>query len=149
MPLGSAEDLARLKTPDVELSAYLLDRAWHPFHWTDHAAMLRRILPQFASALVGGLITPHFGLEEAGHCLARGEWLQWPAGQATAVQEFLDAWWAYTLAVPDPAVPAYDVLGKAMTKKTGSVSWRPGCSPMPSPGFVSTAPTRTCCTGYG
>ncbi|MCO5970862.1 hypothetical protein [Actinoallomurus soli] len=107
---GSAEELAQLKTPDMELDPDLLRRTWQAPDWTDHPAVLRRILPQFASALVNGSITPWFGMEEAGRCLARGQWQQWPTAQATAVQTFLDAWWAHTLTDPDPAVPAYEVF---------------------------------------
>ncbi|MFC1413119.1 hypothetical protein ACEZCY_29490 [Streptacidiphilus sp. N1-12] len=107
---GSAADLAQLKVADTELDPDLLRRTWQAIDWNDHAAVLRRILPQFATALVGGLIEPLFGLEEAGDAFARGHWQEWPAEQAAAVQEFLQAWWAYTLIDPDPAVPAHDVL---------------------------------------
>jgi len=107
---GSAEDLAQLKTADTVLDPDLLRRTWAAIDWEDHASVLRRILPQFATALVQGLVKPLFGMEEAGHSFALGDWQRWPAEQAEAVGEFLHAWWAYTLTEPDPAVPAYEVL---------------------------------------
>ncbi|MET8329762.1 hypothetical protein [Streptomyces sp. NPDC005181] len=107
---GSAEDLAQLKVPDTELDPDLLQRTWQAVDWRDHASVLRRILPQFATALVSGLIESHFRMEEAGRSFARGHWQQWPPEQASAVKEFLQAWWAHTLTDPDPAQPAYEVL---------------------------------------
>lgn len=107
---GSAEDLARLKIPDVELSPDLLGRTWRAPGWNDHGAVLRRILPQLVTALVRGRVEPLFGLEEVGQSFARGQWQKWPAEQAAAVQEFLLAWWAYSLATPKTTVPAYEVL---------------------------------------
>ncbi|MFV8133017.1 hypothetical protein [Streptomyces syringium] len=107
---GSEEDLAQLKTPDTELSTDLLRRTWQATDWNYKASVLRRILPQFATALTRGLIEPVFGMHEAGLTFHRAEWQQWPAEQAAAVQEFLHAWWARTLTDPDPAVPAYEVL---------------------------------------
>ncbi|WP_433247791.1 hypothetical protein ACQPYK_47650 [Streptosporangium sp. CA-135522] len=107
---GSAEDLAQLKVPDVELDPDLLRRTWEAVDWDDHASVLRRILPQFSTALVCGLVEALFGMDEVGHSFARGRWRQWPAEQAAAVREFLYAWWTHTLTDPDPAVPAHEVL---------------------------------------
>jgi hypothetical protein len=107
---GSAEDLRRLKTPDTKLDPDLLRRTWQATDWTYKASVLRRILPQFATALTRGLIAPLFGMEEVGRTFYRAKWQQWPAEQAAAVEEFLHAWWAHTLTDPDPAVPAYQVL---------------------------------------
>ncbi|WP_371572172.1 hypothetical protein [Streptomyces sp. NBC_01314] len=108
---GSEEDLAQLKVPEVELDPDLLGRTWRAYDWEDHGAVLRRILPQFARALVSGLVEPFFGMGEAGRSFARGRWQQWPAQQSAAVWEFLHAWWAYSLTEPEPAVPAHEVLG--------------------------------------
>ncbi|MGW0903419.1 hypothetical protein [Streptomyces sp. NPDC002853] len=107
---GSPEELDLLKTPDVELDPDLLRRAWQATDWTDHAAVLRRILPQFATALVAGRVEPLFGLEEAGHSFARGRWQQWPEDHAAPVREFLHAWWAASLTDPHAAVPAHQVF---------------------------------------
>ncbi|MFD7299220.1 hypothetical protein ACFV9W_38585 [Streptomyces sp. NPDC059897] len=107
---GSEEELALLKVPDVEVDPDLLRRTWQAVDWTDHGAVLRRVLPQFAAALVAGRVDPLFGLEEAGDSFARGRWQRWPDVQAGAVREFLHAWWAQSLADPDAAVPAHQVM---------------------------------------
>jgi hypothetical protein len=107
---GSAEDLAQLKKPDVELDPDLLRRTWQAVDWRDHGAVLRRILPQFAAALVRGQVEPLFDMGDVGQSFARGKWQQWPAGQTAAVFEFLHAWWADSLTAPDAAVPAYEVF---------------------------------------
>ncbi|MFJ8465259.1 hypothetical protein [Streptomyces swartbergensis] len=107
---GSSEGLALLKTPDVELEPDLLRRSWQAIDWTDHAAVLRRILPQFAAVLVAGRAEPLFGLEEAGYSFARGCWQQWPDEQADSVREFLHAWWVQSLTDPDAVVPAHEVF---------------------------------------
>ncbi|MGW6564943.1 hypothetical protein [Streptomyces sp. NPDC054975] len=107
---GSAEDLGRLKAAEVELDFDLLQRTWQATDWTDKASVLRRILPQFASALVSGLIKPLLGMEEVGLAFALGKWREWPAEQAAAVEEFLGSWWAYTLIDPAPAVSVHDLL---------------------------------------
>jgi hypothetical protein len=107
---GSAEELALLKVPDVELDADLLRRTWQATDWDDHASVLRRILPQFAAALVDGLVEEGRDLEEAGRSFARGGWQRWPAEHAAAVREFLSAWWSCSLTDPEPAVPAHEVF---------------------------------------
>ncbi|NUK12999.1 hypothetical protein HRW18_34570, partial [Streptomyces lunaelactis] len=53
---GSAEELALLKVPDVELDPDLLRRTWQASDWDDSPSVMRRILPQFAAALVTGLV---------------------------------------------------------------------------------------------
>ncbi|MFJ8108261.1 hypothetical protein [Streptomyces sp. NPDC096132] len=107
---GGPEELSLLKTPDVELEPDLLRRTWQAIDWTDHAAVLRRILPQFARVLVAGRAEPLSGLEEAGYSFARGRWQQWPNEQADSVREFLHAWWVQSLTDPDAAVPAHQVF---------------------------------------
>ncbi|MFC6016651.1 hypothetical protein ACFP2T_10605 [Plantactinospora solaniradicis] len=108
---GSAEELALLKVPDVELDPDLLRRTWSAPDWDDHPAVLRRILPQFARALAGDLagLDAYF-LTDVGFSFARGGWQRWPTEQAGAVWEFLHAWWAHTLVDPAPAGSAYDVF---------------------------------------
>ncbi|MFC8509865.1 hypothetical protein ACFU3J_20230 [Streptomyces sp. NPDC057411] len=107
---GDPEELARLKIPDVLLDASLLRRTWTAPDWKDHGAVLRRILPQFARALVDGLVEPWFATHEIGRTFARGKWRQWPGRQSAAVEEFLNAWWAHALTTPDPVVRPYDLL---------------------------------------
>ncbi|MEU4407720.1 hypothetical protein AB0F88_24645 [Streptosporangium sp. NPDC023963] len=120
---GGAEDLARLKVPDVELSPDRLRAAWQAKDWDDHASVLRRILPQLSTALAGGLAESSFGIEEVGYSFALGQWWQWPAEQAAAVREFLHAWWAHTLTDPDPAVPAHEVLALCAEASTTLSPW--------------------------
>ncbi|MEV0090234.1 hypothetical protein [Streptomyces sp. NPDC050738] len=107
---GSSEELALLKTPDVELDQDLLRRTWQAIDWTDHAAVLRRILPQLATALVEGRVDALYGLAEAGDSFARGRWQEWPEDQAGSVREYLQAWWALSLTDPDAQVPAHQVF---------------------------------------
>ncbi|WP_229798051.1 hypothetical protein [Planomonospora parontospora] len=120
---GSAEELAQLKVPNVTLEPDLLHRAWQAADWDDHAAVLRRILPQLSTALVSGLVKPFSGMEEVGRSLDRGQWQQWPSMQAAAVREFLNAWWSHTLTDPDPAVPAHEVLALCAEASTALGPW--------------------------
>ncbi|MER5888694.1 hypothetical protein ABT160_33120 [Streptomyces sp. NPDC001941] len=107
---GSAEELALLKVPDVPLDPDLLRRTWRAVDWDDHAAVLRRVLPQFARSLVDGRGARDVDPAEAGRSFARGRWREWPRRQAAAVDAFLRAWWTWVLGDPAPAVPAHDVL---------------------------------------
>ncbi|MEU6840500.1 hypothetical protein ABZ930_01330 [Streptomyces sp. NPDC046716] len=107
---GSEEELALLKVPDVELGPDLLYRTWNASYWRDHGAVLRRILPEFSRALVGGSVEPLFGIHDVGRSFSRGRWQEWPALQSEAVWEFLHAWWAQTLSDPSPAFPAHEAL---------------------------------------
>ncbi|MFH8370952.1 hypothetical protein [Streptomyces sp. NPDC018031] len=120
---GGPEELALLKVPDVELDPDLLRRTWQATDWTDHAAVLRRILPQFGTALVDGRIELFFGMAEVGHSFARADWRRWPARQAGAVREFLHAWWVRTLTEPQPAVPAYEVLAAVAEASATLTPW--------------------------
>ncbi|MGW7164720.1 hypothetical protein ACWGH3_05255 [Streptomyces sp. NPDC054884] len=172
---GSAEEVSLLKTPDVELEPDLLRRTWQAVDWDDHAAVLRRILPQFATALVAGHVRQRYELEEAGYSFARGRWQQWPDEQADAVREFLHAWWVRSLTDPDAPVPAHEVLVLCAEASgtlgpwladweahTGSLSdrrlaeavaewepnWSAGCSATPRPDSARRTHRRTCGTGY-
>ncbi len=107
---GSAEELAQLKVPDVDLAPGLLRRTWRAADWNDPAAVLRRILPQMARALVDGRVDLDVGMGDVGGSFARGQWQQWPVRQAAAVDEFLHAWWTHTLTGAHPAAPAHVVL---------------------------------------
>ncbi|MEH0424074.1 hypothetical protein [Streptomyces sp. B21-083] len=106
---GEPEELALLKVPDVELDPDLLYRTWHACDWADHGAVLRRVLPQFARALAGGLVEPH-RIHEVGRSFAKGKWHRWPVHQSAVVWEFLHAWWALNLTDPDPVAPVYELL---------------------------------------
>lgn len=117
---GSEAELALLKVPDVELDPDLLYRTWYAFDWKDHGAVLRRILPQFARALTGGLVEPYL-IDEVGRSFSQGGWHRWPVRQSTAVEEFLHAWWAYSLTDPDPVVPVHELLGLC-AEASGTIS---------------------------
>ncbi|MER7936234.1 MULTISPECIES: hypothetical protein [unclassified Streptomyces] len=118
---GSAEEVAQLKVADTELDLDLLNRTWPAPDWSDHASVLRRILPQFARVLVEGSTDPYRGPDDAGRSFARGRWQQWPTGQAEAVRDFLHAWWEATLTDPAPAVPASEVL-IVITEASGTLT---------------------------
>ncbi|OEJ28604.1 hypothetical protein AR457_33265 [Streptomyces agglomeratus] len=120
---GSAEELARLKVPDLELDPDLLRRTWQAGDWDDHGAVLRRILPQFARALVSGLVEPFSGMDEVGHSFACGRWQQWPPQQSAAVWEFLRAWWARTLTETRPSVPVHEVLALCAEASATLTPW--------------------------
>ncbi|MFD8747750.1 hypothetical protein [Streptomyces sp. NPDC059616] len=117
---GSAEELARLKVADQELDPDLLRRTWSAPGWSDHPSVLRRILPQFARSLVAGHTDRYRDSDDIGRSFARGRWQQWPTEQATAVREFLEAWWADTLADPAPVLPAHDLLA-LITEASGEL----------------------------
>ena len=107
---GSAEELALLKVPDVELEPDLLRRSWQAPDWRDHASVLRRILPQLAATLLDGRAQSFLCLQEIGASLGRARWPQWPAQQSAAVREFLHAWWAHSLVTPGSALPASETF---------------------------------------
>ncbi|MFG3199105.1 hypothetical protein ACGFYT_23550 [Streptomyces sp. NPDC048208] len=106
---GSADELALLKVPDLELDPDLLRRTWRAPDWGDHGAVLRRVLPQFARALVGGAV-PVYATGEVGESFARSGWHRWPLRQRASVREFLHAWWTHSLTDPAPTIPAHALL---------------------------------------
>ena len=106
---GSAEELASLKVPDVELEPDLLRRTWQAVDWNDHASVLRRVLPQLATTLANGAVSD-YDLVDVGHSFARGKWQHWPAEQAAAVLGFLQAWWAHCLTAAAAPAPPYEAL---------------------------------------
>ncbi|MEH1169666.1 hypothetical protein V6V47_30235 [Micromonospora sp. CPCC 205539] len=120
---GSAEDLALLKTADVELDPDLLRRTYWAHDWEFPADMLRRVLPQLARSLVNGEVERLDSMDHAGWTFARGRWQQWPDEQSRAVREFLDAWWLVALTDQDAEVPAYAVLAMLVEAAGGLDRW--------------------------
>ncbi|RZU29410.1 hypothetical protein EV284_5626 [Streptomyces sp. BK022] len=106
---GSPDELALLKVPDRELDPDLLRRTWSAPDWNDHGAVLRRVLPQFGRALVGGA-EPAYATGEIGQSFARSDWLRWPPRQRESVREFLHAWWSHSLTDPAPPIPVHALL---------------------------------------
>ncbi|WP_323183603.1 hypothetical protein [Streptomyces virginiae] len=102
---GNPEELALLKLPDTELDLDLLHRTWSAPDWSDHGAVLRRVLPQFARVLTGGLGAYAYDIDKVGISFHRAAWQQWPAPQSAAVREFLHAWWAHALLTRTPRSP--------------------------------------------
>ncbi|WP_406446633.1 hypothetical protein OHB14_47415 [Streptomyces sp. NBC_01613] len=103
------EETAYLRTPytrvplDV-LRMYLFEVS---DHFDDHAAAMRRLLPQGARAMAEGTLD---GVGWGFHGLSRVDWRSWPAEQATAVEAFVRAWWQDVLATPEPPYAVAEVF---------------------------------------
>ncbi|MYW67722.1 hypothetical protein GTY65_27150 [Streptomyces sp. SID8379] len=98
-------DIALLHVPDAPLPEDLLWSLFHkvPDHFTDHPAVIRRLLPQFTQHLAYGGDGGSIGYASCG--LGRTYWPEtWPRRQADAVREFIDAWWDDLLSA-GPAAP--------------------------------------------
>ncbi|MGN9786910.1 hypothetical protein ACTMTF_36190 [Nonomuraea sp. ZG12] len=130
---SKGEGLALLRTPDTWLQPRLLWRMWWSPDWDDHAAVLRRILPQLAYSLVKGWVEPIGDMSEVGRSLAFGDWQQWPAEQAAAVRGFLHSWWEHSLTTPDIAVPAYEVLTLCVEASGTFTPWLDAWEPLSDP----------------
>ncbi|WP_053850256.1 hypothetical protein [Streptomyces sp. NRRL B-24085] len=78
-----------------------------PDHFEDHAAVMRRLLPQTAHAMADGSME---GIGRGRHGLSRVDWRAWPAEQAVAVEAFVLTWWDDTLGTPEPPYPVHDVF---------------------------------------
>lgn len=103
------EETARLRTPYVRVPLDVVERFVFkvPGHFADHAAVMRRLLPQTAHAMADGTLG---GVGRGIHGLARVSWRTWPAEQASAVEAFVHAWWQDVLATPAPPYPVGDVF---------------------------------------
>ncbi|MFH8837921.1 hypothetical protein [Streptomyces sp. NPDC017868] len=95
-----ADELALLAVPRTPLGDELLLRFFHkvPDHFTDHAATVRRLLPELFALLASGRRS---GVA-APTGLGRTAWRSWPCEQVAAIEGFLDVWWRETLADPEP-----------------------------------------------
>ncbi|MBD5787888.1 hypothetical protein IF650_17145 [Cellulosimicrobium terreum] len=69
----------------------------HPTSVTDHAALVRRLLPQIAHGFADGTVEATW---PAQHCLARGDWREWPYEEARVVRRFVEAWWLDRVTTP-------------------------------------------------
>jgi hypothetical protein len=98
-----------------------------PGHFDDHAAVVRRPLPQTAHALVDG--APE-GVGWAVPGLARVAWRAWPPRQAATVETFVHAWWQDVLTTPGTPYPVYDMF-EIRARILGTITplpdmWQPG-----------------------
>jgi hypothetical protein len=102
------EETAYLRTPYTRVPADLLHRFVYkvPDHFEDHAAVMRRLMPQTARAMADGSLSVGWW----GHGLTRVDWRSWPTDQADAIHTFLTAWWRQTLVTPDPPDPVRDIF---------------------------------------
>lgn len=103
------EETAYLRTPYTRVPPDVLRRYVFevPDHFDDHAASMRRLLPQAAHAMADGTLD---GIGWGAHGLVRADWRSWPAEQAAAIEAFLHAWWQKVLTTPEPPYPAPDVF---------------------------------------
>ncbi|MFE5920335.1 hypothetical protein [Streptomyces sp. NPDC056468] len=103
------EETAYLRTPYTRVPADLVGRFFFkaPGHFEDHAAAVRRLLPQAAHAMAEGTLD---GIGWGHPGLSRVDWRGWPAHQAAAVEAFVHAWWQHVLTAPEPPYPVADVF---------------------------------------
>ncbi|WP_125776431.1 hypothetical protein [Antribacter gilvus] len=98
------DGIPELTVPGVLLGPDLLGSLTYrtPSMFEDHAAMVRRILPQMARGLADGTVHTFW---PADHCLARTRWRGWPDDQARVISEVFDAWWEDLVTAPEPLHP--------------------------------------------
>lgn len=103
------EETAYLRTPYTRVPADVLRMYVFevPDHFDDHAAAMRRLLPQAAHAMADGTLD---GIGWGAHGLMRTHWRSWPAEQVTAIDAFVRAWWQDVLATPEPPYPVHEVF---------------------------------------
>ncbi|OXY96345.1 hypothetical protein BEK98_13340 [Streptomyces diastatochromogenes] len=68
---------------------------------------MRRLLPQGVRAMAEGVLE---GVGWGDHGLSQVDWRSWPAEQATAVEEFVHAWWQDVHATPKPPYQVEEVF---------------------------------------
>ncbi|MEU6147115.1 hypothetical protein ABZ848_43050 [Streptomyces sp. NPDC047081] len=78
----------------------------------DHAAVMRRLLPQGARAMADGSLG---SIAYGAHGLTRADWRSWPAAQVAAIEAFLYAWWQDALTTPEPPYPIEDIFETCVT----------------------------------
>lgn len=107
-------EIAYLRTPDMRIPedvvSYFLFEV--PDHFDDHAAVMRRLLPQAARAMADGSLG---SIGYGGHGLSRVDWRCWPAEQAAAIEAFLHAWWQAALESPEPPYRIHDIFDTCAT----------------------------------
>ncbi|MFJ4203324.1 hypothetical protein ACIP2Y_27355 [Streptomyces sviceus] len=108
------EETAYLRTPYTRVPADLVRRFVFesPGHFEDHAAVMRRLLPQTAHAMADGSLD---GVGWGAHGLSLVDWRAWPSEQAAAVEAFVHAWWDDTLTTPEPPYSVHEVFETCAT----------------------------------
>ncbi|MFE3035653.1 hypothetical protein ACFXKY_28870 [Streptomyces canus] len=108
------EETAYLRTPYTRVPPDLVGRFVFesPGHFEDHAAVMRRLLPQTAHAMADGSLD---GVGWGEHGLSRVEWRTWPSEQSAAVEAFVHAWWDDTLTTPEPPYSVHEVFETCAT----------------------------------
>ncbi|WP_037670433.1 hypothetical protein [Streptomyces griseus] len=108
------EETAYLRTPSTRIPLDVVQMYVYEVsdHFDDHAAAMRRLLPQAARAMADGALT---GLQYGAHGLSRVEWRFWPPEQAAAIDAFLRAWWQDVLATPEPPYGVDDIFDTCVT----------------------------------
>ncbi|MEU0117322.1 hypothetical protein ABZ137_27425 [Streptomyces bobili] len=81
-------------------------------HFTDHAASMRRLLPQAARAMTDGTLG---SIGYSPHGWSRLDRRAWPAEQAAAIEAFLIARWQDALATPGPPYDINDIFETCAT----------------------------------
>lgn len=89
-------------------------------HFDDHAAVMRRLLPQCARAMADGTLNR---IGDGYHGLTRTDWRSWPAEQADAVEAFLDAWWRDALTQPEPPYRIEEIFDTCVTVSRSVKPW--------------------------
>lgn len=94
----------------------------NPHSVDDHAALVRRLLPQMARGMAEGSIEITW---PAHHCLARGDWREWPVLQSRAVRQFVEAWWFDQVTTPghDHGAPFEAYAGAVGDLPIALASW--------------------------
>lgn len=92
-------DVAPLAVAGAPIDVSTLDSLMHrnPGSVDDHAALVRRILPQMARGLADRTLEVTW---PAHHCLARGDWHAWPTEQSATVRRFVQHWWYDQVTTP-------------------------------------------------
>ncbi|MFF4570161.1 hypothetical protein [Streptomyces sp. NPDC001410] len=108
------EETAYLRTPNVRMPADVLEMYLFEVsdHFDDHAAAMRRLLPQAARAMADATLG---GIDFGCHGLSRVDWRSWPAEQAAAIDAFLRAWWQDALATAEPPYPIDEIFDVCAT----------------------------------
>jgi hypothetical protein len=111
------EETAYLRTPDIPVPPDVVQ--YYLFevsdHFDDHAAVMRRLLPQAARAMADGTLG---AINYGAHGLTRVDWRSWPPEQAAAIDTFLRAWWQDALTAPDPSYGIDDIFDTCATIAT-------------------------------